>query len=648
MRQSIQSFGLFPVGKFVRRLLLLVASLLLLAREGRLHADEAQFEAEVRPALIDRCLRCHGSDKQEGGLRLDTRQAMLTGGDSGAAIVPGRADQSAIWQRIEAGEMPPVTEPKLSAKQKESIQKWLTDGASMDDKAIDAAAARDWRRHWALLKPDRQRAINTLPDVVRQQISQRRALEGIAAVEPNDASLSAKLEVWYRAADLKLADEDDVQLWPDRSGHHRDLVPTRGAHPNGTGLAPSFISASLISGQPAVRFAETAGLGSPGSNPVPVLGDSAYTISIVLSLKPRTGGYPHDLVVSFGEFGFAGNPGKPLASGLGIRRAAGADHQLSIVGGWGHDALLPPGSFAPLYLRPNIITITKTPGPSAANTRIFLNGQPTEFMPSWGIPIGSDLTPDFQPRQSQDFSVMLGQAVAGAGGILGDVGEVVIYSTALSDQQRAGVESHMAESYNITIPLTLAANASSQTANESTPAVHPIDAFVDAKLRERSLTPAPAASRQTLIRRAYFDLLGLPPTPEQVDKFVHDPSPLAWEAVIIELLSSPQYGERWGRHWLDVARYADSAGFETEEYHRNAWRYRDWVIKAFNEDKPYDRFVQEQIAGDELWPSSMLGSGAYALPAKQIAHMEGQFGTGLFGLVTRIGESRADAKLLRH
>lgn len=648
MTQSINASGLFHFGEFLRRSLLLVAPLLWLAHGGAINANEAHFEAEVRPALIDRCLRCHGAEKQEGGLRLDSRQAMLKGGDSGAAIVPGRANQSLIWQRIEAGEMPPVTEPKLSAKQKDAIQKWLTDGAPMDDKAIDAAAARDWRRHWAFHKSDRQRAMNTLSESVRTQITQRRALDGITALEPNDASLSPKLEAWYRAADLKVANEDDVLRWPDRSEHHRDLVPTRGAHPNGTGSAPSFIAASMISGQPAVRFSETAGLGSPGSDPLPIHGNSAYTISIVLNLKPRHGGYPHDLVVSFGEFGFAGNPGKSLAAGLGIRRAVGADHQLSIVGGWGHDALLPPGSFAPLYLRPNIITITKTPGPLAASTRVYLNGQPTESMPGWGPLTGSDIVPDFQPRQSQDFSVMLGQAVAGAGGILGDVGEVLIYSTALNEQQRAGVESHLAEHYNITIPQTLAATANNQPVNEPRPAVHPIDAFIDAKLGEVSLTPAPAASRQTLIRRAYFDLIGLPPTPEQVDKFVNNPSPFAWESLIIELLASPQYGERWGRHWLDVARYADTAGFETEEYHRNAWRYRDWVIKALNDDKPYDRFVQEQIAGDELWPSSMMGSGAYALPAKQIAHMEGQFGTGLFGLVTRIGESRADAKLLRH
>ncbi len=455
----IHSLGVINVGGFVRPCLLLVVAVWQLAWCGMLAADEAQFEAEVRPALIDRCLRCHGPGKQEGGLRLDSRRAMLTGGESGAAIVPGQADQSAIWQRIAAGEMPPVTEPKLSERQKEAIRKWLTNGAPMADEPIDAAAARDWRRHWAFQTPDRTRAMNTLPEGVRQQFGQRPALTGVAAVEPNDASVSTKLEVWYRAADLKLADDDDVKLWPDRSGHHRDLVPTRGAHPNGTGSAPRFISMSMISGQPAVRFSETAGLGSPGSNPLPILGDSAYTICIVLNLKPRTGGYPHDLVVSFGEFGFSGNPGKSLAGALGIRRAAGADHQLSIVGGWGHDALLPPGSFAPLYLRPNIITITKSAGPLASNSRVFLNGQPTAAMPGWGPPTGPDTIPDFQSRQSNDFSVMLGQAVAGAGGILGDVGELLIYSAALDEQQRTGVESHLAQRYGITLPNVIASTA---------------------------------------------------------------------------------------------------------------------------------------------------------------------------------------------
>jgi Protein of unknown function (DUF1553)/Protein of unknown function (DUF1549) len=129
-----------------------------------------------------------------------------------------------------------------------------------------------------------------------------------------------------------------------------------------------------------------------------------------------------------------------------------------------------------------------------------------------------------------------------------------------------------------------------------------IDAFVEARLAEKNLQLAPAADKTTLIRRAYFDLIGIPPTPEQVGAFVDDRSPDAFSKVVEDLLASPHYGERWGRHWLDLARYAESEGFKSDETRPNAWRYRDYVIAAFNADKPYDRFVMEQIAGDELWP----------------------------------------------
>ncbi|MBZ5619149.1 MAG: PSD1 and planctomycete cytochrome C domain-containing protein [Acidobacteriia bacterium] len=131
----------------------------------------------------------------------------------------------------------------------------------------------------------------------------------------------------------------------------------------------------------------------------------------------------------------------------------------------------------------------------------------------------------------------------------------------------------------------------------------PIDAFILSKLEERNLKPNPPAGKITLIRRAYFDLIGLPPTPEQVQAFLTDNSAQAFEKVVDELLASPHYGERWGRHWLDLARYADTQGFKADETRPNVWRYRDYVIAAFNEDKPYDRFIKEQIAGDELYPT---------------------------------------------
>ena len=172
---------------------------------------------------------------------------------------------------------------------------------------------------------------------------------------------------------------------------------------------------------------------------------------------------------------------------------------------------------------------------------------------------------------------------------------------------------------------------------------NPIDAFVLAKLREKGLTPAGPADKQTLIRRAYFDLIGLPPTPEQVDRFLKNTSPRAFEAVVNELLNSPHYGERWGRHWLDVVRYADSAGFETDAFFPHAWRYRDYVIKSFNEDKPFDRFLQEQIAADELWPNNLDLEGTYAISVEKLRQLEARVGTGLYGLVPQTGESKMDA-----
>ncbi len=128
----------------------------------------------------------------------------------------------------------------------------------------------------------------------------------------------------------------------------------------------------------------------------------------------------------------------------------------------------------------------------------------------------------------------------------------------------------------------------------------PLDRFIQAGLEAKGLRPASAADKRTLIRRATFDLIGLPPTPEQIDAFLADDSPEAFDRVVDRLLDSPHYGERWGRHWLDVARYADSNGLDENVAYGNAWRYRDYVIAAFNRDKPFDRFLLEQLAGDLL------------------------------------------------
>ena len=154
----------------------------------------------------------------------------------------------------------------------------------------------------------------------------------------------------------------------------------------------------------------------------------------------------------------------------------------------------------------------------------------------------------------------------------------------------------------------------------------PVDAFVLSKLRESTLEPSPEADRSTLIRRVTFDLIGLPPTPEEIGHFIQDSSPDAYEKVVDRLLASPHYGERWARHWLDVVRYADTCGYDKDKLRPNAWPYRDYVIRSFNDDKPYTRFVQEQIAGDVLFPGEpdgILGLGFVAAgPWDFIGHVE--------------------------
>jgi hypothetical protein len=144
-----------------------------------------------------------------------------------------------------------------------------------------------------------------------------------------------------------------------------------------------------------------------------------------------------------------------------------------------------------------------------------------------------------------------------------------------------------------------------ENANHKTQNSNPIDAFVLARLAKEGLKPSPEAERATLIRRVSLDLIGLPPTPEEVDAFINDTSPDAYGKLVDRLLASPHYGERWGRHWLDAARYADSDGYEKDTGRPFAWRYRDWVINALNADMPFDRFTIEQLAGD-LLPSATL------------------------------------------
>ena len=167
----------------------------------------------------------------------------------------------------------------------------------------------------------------------------------------------------------------------------------------------------------------------------------------------------------------------------------------------------------------------------------------------------------------------------------------------------------------------------------------PIDWFIVSQREQRKLIPAPVADRRTLVRRLYYDLTGLPPTPQQVRAFVQSTDPLVYEKLVDQLLASPRYGERWGRHWLDVVKYGDTCGYDKDKLRTNAWPYRDYVVRSFNQDKPYSRFVQEQIAGDALFPETadgILGLGFIAAgPWDFIGHVE-------------VPESKIDGRVARH
>lgn len=528
----------------------------------------------------------------KGGLGLDSRAAILKGGETGPAIIVGKADESLLMQAVRHQNglaMPP--DGKLSQSQIVALATWIKDGAIWEGLGDEP--------------PSESRDVASVSP----------------STAPNEGSLSTSLQLWLRADALTLGEGESVPVWPDQSGHGHDLTATKGVRQGGIGLPGRFIQHSTLMGRPAVHFETSTGLASSPGHQINIRGDAALTILLVMNLQPHEAQPPFDGVLGIGNPAHAGDPGKPLAALVQINRSE--DHALHFAGGWNHDASLGQGSFKPYYGKPVLLTVIKSPGPMRSTTRLFLNGVPATRLN--GEPLeGRDGIPDIQHRP--DIGVYVGKVLDWCGSIKGDLGEVIVYNSALTDVQRSGVEEYLAEKFGLWLnpqqnkaaPAVFSEKETGywafQPVRDSMPPTvrdsrwtkTPVDQFVLSELEQRQISPAESTSKFNLLRRVTFDLTGLPPTLEDISNFLNDDSPQAYDNVVNRLLSSSHYGERWGRHWLDVVRYAESTANDANAVMRFAWRYRNYVIDAFNSDLPYDQFLIEQLAGDLLLPTDSV------------------------------------------
>jgi cytochrome c553 len=575
--------------------LLLLASLIIGTSPA--HADSADdhFERVIRPLLVERCHACHARENAKGGLRLDSRAAVLAGGDSGPAVTPGQPARENLLIRAvnhtDGLEMPP--DGRLPQPQIESLVAWVSAGAPWPD------------------SPES-------PDETAETSAVREARQPpIEPLAPDHPSLGSSLQFWLKADSLALDDGAPVPVWPDASGHGRDASATKGVRPDGQGLPGTFVRESAIARRPAVRFTTATGYASSPALPIPVAGDASLTLAVVVNLRPHETGPPFEGILGVGDPANPGaDPGRPLAAVLQINRAE--DHALRFAGGWMNDASAGNGSFKTSFGRPTLVVAVKQPGPIRTTTRLFIDGR--EVRPPAGELEGRDGIPDLRHRV--DIGAFLGKAVSWCGSIEGDIGEALVFSSALDDKSRVGLEAWLSDKYALDLggphrAMTTATYTPAERAHWAyQPLVDPpppsprsqtaptaIDRFLQPQIAALGVPPVPEADRATLLRRVTFDLIGLPPTPAETAAFLADTGPDAWSEVVNRLLASPHYGEQQARHWLDVVRYAETTANDANAVMTQAWRYRNWVVDACNRDLPYDRFLVEQLAGDLLPPS---------------------------------------------
>ena len=417
------------------------------------------------------------------------------------------------------------------------------------------------------------------PRAVRKQKAERPSR--VVARSPADGELAAGLRVWLKADAILLEEEETLKSWPDAGGRGNHWKVSAVEGPSGEAAPPQWIPESRVHGKPALRFDGQSRLEGPES---------------LRSKEPKSSG----TVFAVARFELQDKSGE-------------AERSIAAPGG----------------SRPWIIAGTRRPGTANGAVSYYLNGRESEGSPA--------------------VRSLLNQVASGRISFRGDLAEVILYDSARTEAERRSVEAYLGDKYDILLPWNPEETVAKFSEEEKsfwafqpvspreTPAVRDqawprtwLDRFILAGLEAKGLRPAPPADRRTLIRRLTFNLLGLPPEPGEVEAFVSDPSPHAYSNLVERLLDSPHYGERWARHWLDVVRYADTTAHDGNYIMRFAYRYRDYVVRSFNQDKPYDRFILEQLAGDLLsgdadWRAfrdRMVATGFLVLGPKALAEQD--------------------------
>ncbi|MES2788252.1 MAG: PSD1 and planctomycete cytochrome C domain-containing protein [Planctomycetota bacterium] len=527
------------------------------------------FETKIRPVLISRCFECHGNGQSKGGLSLENRDAFQKGGDAGAIVEPGKPDESSLIEAIrhEGGlKMPP--KQKMSDAEIAAMTKWVADGAV-----------------WPTLKVKIPLG-NLFDDVGETSLGDAiDSDEFKGAADATDLGVDRVVQGWGTETEIAGGIKFDFQTVGSGRETHGLIVNDAWGDEGGI---------------------RTLGQAFPASSPRTEEGIGLHANALVtfdLTEIRKAGGLPPTQAFTF-RSDRAGINDDVLGSDASVhllaivsRTTGDAAHKViaAYVNGALVEVQFQEGKFA---------VVGAIPSPLKANGQ-FANFDvpiPPEAQYLTLVATGAATDPGSNPINC-DHAVFSGARLEFEAptvtvaqlGRAAPLGEYVITA-----EQRA-----FWSFQPIRDPQLPTVQATAWVKK-------PLDQFVLAELEKRGLKPVAAADRTTLIRRLSFDLIGLPPTPEEVQAYLSDTAADADEKVIDRLLASPHYGERWGRHWLDVARYAEDQAhtFQARNY-PNGYRYRDWVVQSLNRDLPYDRFLTEQIAGD-LLPEADL---ANRLPA---------------------------------